>query len=174
MSFKPTIMKFGGTSVADADAFANVAAIVKANAKRPVVVVSAIAGFTNSLIASVDKAIAGDARSASKLLEPEFERHLAIAGEVLQGDRRAAYVSVAAGRARKNSPTAQDSSPRTRDQSPPLQDEIVAYGEHLSSHLMTAVLSSKAFRLCMSMRAVASRPTTITGMRRRNPKPLSP
>jgi aspartate kinase len=143
MPAQPTIMKFGGTSVADAEAIRSVAEIVKSSIKsQPVVVVSAIAGFTNSLIASVDKAISGDARAASRLLEPEFERHLAIAGELLRGDRRAAFVSVAA-----------DARAKIRQlhkiiaghpvTSPPLQDEIVAYGEQLSSQLITAVLSER-------------------------------
>src|SRR6266513_6445442 len=64
---KPTIMKFGGTSVEDATAIRSVAAIVKlAVNSRPVVIVSAIGGFTNSLLASVAKAIDGDARAATK------------------------------------------------------------------------------------------------------------
>src|SRR5437868_6232938 len=66
----PTIMKFGGTSVEDAVAFRNVAAIVKAAVPlRPVVVVSAIAGFTNALLATVRKAIEGDARAATRSLD---------------------------------------------------------------------------------------------------------
>src|SRR5919205_3351359 len=137
---QPTIMKFGGTSVADAQAIRSVAEIVKSSLNsRPAVVVSAIAGFTNSLIASVDKAVAGDARTASKSLEPEFERHLSIAGDLLTGDRRAAYVSVAADARAKIRQLHKiiAAHPVT---SPPLQDEIVAYGEHLSSQLMTAVL----------------------------------
>jgi aspartate kinase len=136
-------MKFGGTSVGDAQAIRTVADIVKSSVKsHPVIVVSAIAGFTNSLIASVDKAIAGDARAASRLLEPQFERHLAIAAELLQSERRAAFVSVAA-----------DARAKIRQlhkiiaghpvTSPPLQDEIVAYGEHLSSQLITAVLCER-------------------------------
>jgi aspartate kinase len=140
MSANPTIMKFGGTSVADAQAIRSVAEIVKSSSKSsPVIVVSAIAGFTNSLIASVDKAVAGDARTASKSLEPEFERHLSIAGELLTGDRRAAYVSVTADARAKIRQLHKiiAAHPVT---SPPLQDEIVAYGEHLSSQLMTAVL----------------------------------
>jgi len=143
MSARPTIMKFGGTSVGDAQAIQIVADIVKSSLKsHPVVVVSAIAGFTNSLIASVDKAIAGDARAASRLLEPEFERHLAIAAELLRSERRAAFVSIAA-----------DARAKIRQlhkiiaghpvTSPPLQDEIVAYGEHLSSQLITAVLCER-------------------------------
>jgi len=140
MSAKPTIMKFGGTSVADAPAIRSVAEIVKSSINsQPVVVVSAIAGFTNSLIASVDKAIAGDARAASRSLEPEFERHLAIAGELLQGERRAAFVSIAAD-ARAKIRQLHKIIARASRHEPPLQDEIVAYGEHLSSQLMTAVL----------------------------------
>jgi aspartate kinase len=140
VSINPTIMKFGGTSVADAEAIRGVADVVKSSiGSRPLVVVSAIAGFTNSLIASVDKAVAGDARTASKSLESEFERHLAIAGELLQGDRRAAYVSAAADARAKIRQLHKiiAAHPVT---SPPLQDEIVAYGEHLSSQLITAVL----------------------------------
>ena len=58
---KPTVMKFGGTSVEDTAAFRNVTSIVKvAAASRPVVVVSAIGGFTNTLLQSVEQAIAGD------------------------------------------------------------------------------------------------------------------
>src|SRR5438105_5279643 len=89
-----TIMKFGGTSVEDAGAVRNVAAIVKAAVNsRPVVIVSAIGGFTNSLIASVEKAIEGDARVASKSLEADFERHLAMGNELLQTERRATFVA---------------------------------------------------------------------------------
>ncbi|HEX3085576.1 MAG TPA: hypothetical protein VHP99_13685, partial [Pyrinomonadaceae bacterium] len=71
MRTNPTVMKFGGTSVEDATAIRNVLAIVKlAVNSRPVVVVSALGGFTNSLLRSVELAINGEARSASKSLEP--------------------------------------------------------------------------------------------------------
>src|SRR3989442_10213976 len=93
-NMQPTIMKFGGTSVEDAGAVRNVATIVKATVNsRPVVVISAIGGFTNSLIASVERAIEGDARGASKGLEPDFERHLAMGNDLLQTERRAAFVA---------------------------------------------------------------------------------
>ena len=84
MSTKPTIMKFGGTSVEDTDAFRNVAAIVKSHlAVHPVIVVSAVAGFTSALLASVAKAIDGDARAATKSLNEYFGRHSLIAKETL-------------------------------------------------------------------------------------------
>jgi aspartate kinase len=138
---KPTIMKFGGTSVEDTAAFRNVTAIVKvASASRPVVVVSAIGGFTNSLLQSVERAIAGDARGATKTLERDFERHLAIAKDLLGKEAHATFVSTigdARGKIRQLHKIIA-SHPVT---SPPLQDEIVAYGEQLSSQLLAAVLS---------------------------------
>src|SRR6266851_3605424 len=81
---RPTIMKFGGTSVEDAVAFGNVVAIVASAAEmRPVVVVSAIGGFTNGLLASVAKAIDGDARAATKSLDNDFHRHRVMARDLL-------------------------------------------------------------------------------------------
>ena len=56
------VMKFGGTSVEGATAFKNAAGIIfDRQSLRPVVVVSAMAGFTDALIASVQQALAGQA-----------------------------------------------------------------------------------------------------------------
>src|SRR6266481_6820967 len=64
---KPTIMKFGGTSVEDSSAFSSVARIAAAASSGPiVVVVSAIGGFTDALLASVARANDGDAPAASQ------------------------------------------------------------------------------------------------------------
>ena len=56
------VMKFGGTSVGDADCIRRAAAIVKAAAdQRPVVaVVSAMSGVTNRLIDGAHRAEAGE------------------------------------------------------------------------------------------------------------------
>jgi aspartate kinase len=136
----PTIMKFGGTSVEDAGAFRNVAAIVKAAvASRPVVVVSAISGFTNALLASVQKAIEGDARAATRLLDQDLRRHISIARELLKSESCAAFeltVAVARREIRQLHKIIAV-HPVTH---PPLQDEIVAYGEQLCSQLLAAVL----------------------------------
>ena len=134
-------MKFGGTSVEDATAIRNVIGIVKlAVNSRPVVVVSALGGFTNSLLRSVETAIDGDARTASKSLETEFARHLTAAEELLKSERRAAFVS-AVGDARSKIRQLHKIIAAHPVTSPPLQDEIVAYGEHLSSQLVTAALA---------------------------------
>lgn len=133
-------MKFGGTSVADSDAFRNVARIVKSASRLGVVVVvSAIGGFTNDLLASVGKAIDGDARAATKLLDQGFERHIAIARELLGVESRMVLESSIAD-ARRQIRQLHKIIAAHPVTSPPLQDEIVAYGEQLSSQLLALVL----------------------------------
>jgi aspartate kinase len=140
MSMKPIIMKFGGTSVEDANAFRNVAAIVNgAVSLRPVVVVSAIGGFTNDLLASVQKAIEGEARAATRSLDQSLTRHVAIARELLNPDSTTAFEQTVAVARREIRQLHKIIAvhPVTH---PPLQDEIVAYGEQLSAQLLAAVL----------------------------------
>ena len=60
---KPTIMKFGGTSVEDERAFerlVNIVSTAYSLKSSPVVVVSAMSGVTNALLASVGQATADD------------------------------------------------------------------------------------------------------------------
>ncbi|HXM49305.1 MAG TPA: lysine-sensitive aspartokinase 3 [Pyrinomonadaceae bacterium] len=136
----PTIMKFGGTSVEDASAFRNVAAIVAAAAAvRPVVVVSAISGFTNILLASVQRAIESDARAATRSLDQDLRRHIAIARELLNAESCAAFELIVAVTRREIRQLHKIIAvhPVTH---PPLQDEIIAYGEKLSAQLLAAVL----------------------------------
>ncbi|HMG74952.1 MAG TPA: lysine-sensitive aspartokinase 3 [Pyrinomonadaceae bacterium] len=136
----PTIMKFGGTSVEDSSAFRNVAAIVKeAVPLRPVVVVSAIGGFTNALLASVQKAIGGDARVATRSLDHDLKRHVAIARELLNAESRAAFELTIAVTRREIRQLHKIIALHPVTQ-PPLQDEMVAYGEQLSAQLLAAVL----------------------------------
>src|SRR6266568_5114268 len=141
---KPTVMKFGGTSVEDASAFRNVAAIVRSEADSlRVVVVSAIAGFTNELLASVAKAIDGDPRTASRSLESGFERHLEIANQLLADTERVDFESVVADTKREIRQLHEiiAAHPVTHR---PLQDEVAAYGEHMSSQLLAAVLRKES------------------------------
>jgi aspartate kinase len=139
-------MKFGGTSVADAAAFANVAAIVTvAEKKRPVVVVSAIAGFTAALLSSVAKARDGELRSGTRSLDEHFERHTIIANELLGTEARTSFESSVA-EARREIRQLLKIIAAYPVTSPPLQDEIVAYGELLSSQLLSAVLRERGLQ----------------------------
>ena len=82
------VCKFGGTSVSDAAAIGRAAAIVAARrGRKPVVVVSAMSGVTNVLLALADQAARGQLIGALRAVEQLRERHLEAADELLpQGD----------------------------------------------------------------------------------------
>ncbi len=136
------VMKFGGSSVEDAAALSRLAAIVRDRLDRqPVVVVSALRGVTDSLLQGVRLSSQGDPDAAIALIEPHLDRHIAIADELLD-EREAAVIHHTIADARdeiRNLLRIIRSHPGTRL---PLQDEIVSYGERLSSGLTAAVLRS--------------------------------
>ena len=81
---KPIIMKFGGTSVEGATAFQTAARIVSERAaQRPVVVVSAMAGFTDALLSSVREVSKVGAADALANLDKHFDRHLRVIDSLL-------------------------------------------------------------------------------------------
>src|ERR1051325_1814747 len=72
----PRILKFGGTSVADAAAVERVTGVVRSHGgPRPVVVVSALAGVTDALLTAADAAADGDPRATAPSLDALLERH---------------------------------------------------------------------------------------------------
>lgn len=71
------VCKFGGTSVADADAIRRAAEIVRGRVPRqPIVVVSALAGVTNALLAISEHAVSGQLITARREVQALRERHL--------------------------------------------------------------------------------------------------
>jgi aspartate kinase len=71
------VLKFGGTSVQDATAIDRAAAITRSRAARaPVVVVSALAGTTNALLAIAEQAARGQLIVALSGIEELRARHL--------------------------------------------------------------------------------------------------
>lgn len=78
------VAKFGGTSVGDAAAIERAASIVAGRMPRqPLVVVSALGGATNALIALAEQAASGQLILALRGVEALRERHLEVAGELL-------------------------------------------------------------------------------------------
>ena len=79
-----TVLKFGGTSVADVAALQRVAGLVRhaQRSTRPIVVVSALAGVTDALLAAADAAASGDAETMRPQLDTLLERHANIAGRL--------------------------------------------------------------------------------------------
>jgi aspartate kinase len=84
------VCKFGGTSVADAAAIRRTTEIIRGRVGRqPVVVVSALAGTTNALLAAAEQAAAGNLVSAIATIEASRTRHLAAVTDLLGDDRAA-------------------------------------------------------------------------------------
>jgi aspartate kinase len=134
------VLKFGGTSVEDADALRRLAGIVGDRlAGRPVVVVSALRGLTDALLQSVRSASDGDPEGGMAILAPQLARHVQISAELLNGpDRGEIEMAVdEATREIRDLLRVVRAHPGTRL---PLQDEIVSFGERLSSLLTAAIL----------------------------------
>ena len=166
----PRILKFGGSSVADVAAVERVTSVVREHGgPRPVVVVSAIAGATDALLAAADAAEDGDPRAPEPSLEALFGRHASIArrlappeaGDALRGELEAARRDIA---------RLLDRVARERDQRPALRDEVASYGERLSASLLAAVLTSAG----VAARYVDSRHCLTTDATHGRANPLLP
>lgn len=136
-------MKFGGTSVQDAEAFARVASIVKGEAgNSPLVVTSAMSKVTDALLNAFETAKKGAVEDAILSLEPHFERHAAVSKE-LTNEAQQKLFQVELDFAEKE---LSDLLMRVSRRSLPLQmlkDAIVSYGEQLSSRLLAFVCQAK-------------------------------
>jgi len=85
--FRMIVMKFGGTSVQDSDAIGNVVNIVKTRLKRkPVIVSSATARTTDTLLQCCRYASEGNYEKASDTIRQIKERHLKIAKELISDE----------------------------------------------------------------------------------------
>jgi aspartate kinase len=141
-------MKFGGTSVADAEAMARVIAIVRtqlANSpkgKPPVVVVSAMSKVTDRLIETGRVAALGDAEQAARLLQELLDRHLTVASGLIAGPQLGPLSDslkqdfAALGETVRGWAAAKEVSPRSHD-------ALVAMGELASSRIVAAAFADK-------------------------------
>ena len=141
-------MKFGGTSVEGATAFKNAAGIVfDRQALRPVVVVSAMAGFTDALIGSVQQALTGRAAAGADSLEKHFDRHLRVIDALLstEATRLRELIAISRVEIKELLNTAADevgsaNANSSRKRRKFFEDAVVSYGERLSAALLAAVL----------------------------------
>ena len=83
------VMKFGGSSLASADAIHRVTGVVAAQAeRRPLVVVSAMGKTTDRLLSIARSAAAGDLPGAARQADELKSYHLREAGQVVADDAR--------------------------------------------------------------------------------------
>jgi len=135
-----TIHKFGGASLADADAVAHAVSIAKAHAPRSVIVVSALAGVTDALLDGGRRAAAGEERVLRKTAANLGGRHREIVRKLLRKspDQRALLDEIDAAMAELDALAHGLSI--LREITPRTSDYIASRGERLSARLFAAVL----------------------------------
>jgi aspartate kinase len=152
------VMKFGGTSVADAAAFENVARIVEGERESsPVVVVSAMSGVTDSLLAATNTGVA--------TLEDVFKRHRAAASELL--DDTGAFADRLSSAEQQIAELLEAFAHRPSERKR-LEDAVVSFGEILSSALLAELLNQRGIEAL----PVDARRCVITDEEHTNAAPL--
>ncbi len=136
------VMKFGGTSVGDSAAILRLVDIVKQRSpERPVVVVSAMSKATDQLLSMAKAAGNGDRKGALNLSRSLRERHYNTAGELLgtalftqfHGELGADFEAL--DELLRGISAVGELTPRTTD-------HVAAFGEMLSSKIVTAALNA--------------------------------
>ncbi len=142
------VMKFGGTSVADAARILGVAGIVRGHLDRqPVVVVSALAGVTDLLVRAVDAARRGDREAIEPLLADLERRHRwALAGSI-EDPRRRHDLSLEVDALFEELRQLLRSVRILGEGTPRSSDALLSFGEILSGRLVAGALEDRGLRV---------------------------
>lgn len=94
-AYRVQVMKFGGTSVGNADCIRRAAGIIAAATKEGsvVVVVSAMGGVTNRLVEAARRSATGRQEESMELAEGLRRQHQAVLREIVKDSGRAAEIS---------------------------------------------------------------------------------
>src|SRR5215467_8430609 len=140
------VMKFGGTSVEDAKAIDRVASIVEGRlSQQPVVVVSAMAKVTDTLLTMARAAGEGERKTALKLCRSLQERHYNTASELLGTARFTEFHSELGAdfetldELLRGISAVGEITPRTTDY-------VTAFGEMLSSRIVAAAFEARGLK----------------------------
>jgi aspartate kinase len=162
-----TVLKFGGTSIQDGDAFARVAQIVKR--KRPprlIVVVSAMSGVTDALIRSFRDASVHGAEQSLNELEKHFELHLRVGRSLSNALAAQLRDLIDSTRIELRELLERDAHHHSSDLR--LYDQIVSHGERLAANLLTLILEEHNLPAAY----VDARRCVITNNKHGNAEPL--
>ncbi|HEX9700447.1 MAG TPA: lysine-sensitive aspartokinase 3 [Acidobacteriota bacterium] len=137
------IMKFGGTSVGDAANMRRVGELVReALPQGPVVVLSAMSGVTNALLAASTAAEGGKLSEALEKVAEIKRKHLAAAAELFGGEAPAALDAELDKRVDELKLLVRGVT-LLRELSPRSADAIASFGERLSTLVFTAHLEAQ-------------------------------
>ncbi len=136
------VMKFGGTSVGDAECFRRAAKIILKSRSQcaTVAVVSAMSGITNAILCASERAAGGDQLAGTQLAALLQCRHCSIAYALVSNEteRRELQVEIKTLAAAAGSIC--DEIAELRQPSPRLSDALCGVGEKLATRLVAAAL----------------------------------
>src|SRR6516225_4830886 len=135
------VLKFGGSSVANAENIQKVLAIVIANKEPQIVVVSALGGVTDALIKAGTLAEKTDEVYKDVLQQLE-KKHLDAARALLPVTHQSSCLSMVKQQFNELEEVC-NSVFYLKELSPRTKDRIVSFGELLSSKIIAAFLQSK-------------------------------
>ena len=130
------VMKFGGGCLKDADHFRRVADVILSDKDRAVVVVSAIAGVTDSLVEAVRLAASSE-RHVPGILRDLRERHRAVADRVFKNPAPRAGALTAADLKLKKLERLLYGISYTEEITPSVRAHILSYGERLATVILS-------------------------------------
>ncbi len=140
------IWKFGGASLADAKAVENAVSLVRAHRGPLVVVVSALAGVTDSLLDGAKRSAAGEPEAASAAAAVFLRRHRDLAQALVPaGAARRRLLALADEQAREYREIAHAMA-ALADLSARASDTLVARGERAASAVFAAALAGSGRR----------------------------
>ena len=136
-------MKFGGTSVGSVKSILSLKQIVEAEAGRGpvVVVVSALSGITDKLIATSEMAKNGDSHYREEF-EEMVTRHHQMIDAIIQDDKRRIDLFNNVDQLFDQLRSIYYGVYLIHDLSEKTQDAIISYGERLSSHIVAAMFKN--------------------------------
>jgi aspartate kinase len=138
------VVKFGGTSVGDAEAIDRAATIVRGRIPgRPLVIVSAMSGVTNALIDVSDQASRGQLVGAVRGVEVLREKHLDALAALVPDGELAREVGAELGASFDDLARLAEALSVLGYCTARSQDAIVAQGELLSSQLVAAAFQAR-------------------------------
>ena len=139
----PQVHKFGGASLADSAAVRHAVEIIRSHRREPaVVVVSAMAGATDALLAVAQQAGSGDERTVAALIAQLRTRHAEVARAVLPAGRARTGMLAHITEAFRELEALAQGLRRLRELTPRTTDYVVSRGERLSARLVAAALEA--------------------------------
>ncbi|HEY5220001.1 MAG TPA: hypothetical protein VIJ16_09335, partial [Gemmatimonadaceae bacterium] len=138
------VVKFGGTSVGDADAIRRATDVVASRARRtPVVVVSAASGTTTELIELAEQAARGQLIGALRSVEHIRERHIAMCDALLRNVPTGADTTAEIAAMCDEIASLAEALNTLGHVTPRSLDAVASFGEQMSSLLVTEAFRAR-------------------------------